>query len=79
MRPDAPITGANRVGLFNDKENEPRPILESDRFIVAGGKVQTPTPAKEPTVPHSLHRKPVPYERRKHAGQPHCGPVGEWK
>jgi hypothetical protein len=60
MSPDAPTAGANRVGLFNDKENGPRLIRESDRPIVAGGKAQAPTPVKEPTAQHSLQRKPVP-------------------
>ena len=53
--PDAPTTGANREGTFNDKENAPNQIRESDRFIVVRRKR-----AKGPTSPRSLHRTPAP-------------------
>ena len=57
---EAYTTGADRVGSFNDKKNQLRFIRESDRFIVAGSQAQAPTPAKEPTHPRSLQRKPAP-------------------
>ena len=58
--PDAPTAGTRRVGARNDKECAPREGRESDRFIVARGKVTAPTLAKGPTRRRSLHRKPQP-------------------
>ena len=53
--PDAPTAGANREGVFNDKKKAPKQIRESERSIVVGRE-----PAKGPTPPRSLHRKPAP-------------------
>ena len=47
--PDAPTAGTRRVGEFNDKKNAPKEGRETDRFVVARGKVTAPTLVKEPT------------------------------
>ena len=47
--PDAPNAGTRRVGEFNDKKNAPTEGRETDRFVVARGKVTAPTLAKGPT------------------------------
>ena len=53
--PDAPTAGANREGVFNDKEKALRLLRESDRFTVVSRKL-----AKGPTSSRSLQRKPLP-------------------
>ena len=44
--PDAPIAGTKRAGVFNDKKDTPTERRETDRFVVARGKVTAPTLAK---------------------------------
>ena len=63
--PAALTTRAKREGVSNDKKDKPRQLWESDRFIVAAGKAQAPTDAKEATRGHRSKGNPI----RKNGGQ----------
>src|SRR5262245_19403304 len=71
--PAALIARAKQEGRHNDKEWL-LILRESDWSIVSRGKAPAPILGKEPTEQRSLHRQPVPYERRAKTGQPSCGP-----
>src|SRR5262245_56306530 len=69
--PAALTMRAKQEGRRNDKECL-LTFRESDWSIVVKGKAKAPTLMKGPTEQRSLHRQPVPYERRSKTGQPSC-------